>query len=38
MPTADPIICIFSLGGFSDYVREKAKNCRLIGIDDMYSI
>lgn len=38
MPTADPVICIFSLGGFSDYVREKAKNCRLIGIDDMYSI
>ena len=26
----------FSLSGFSDYVKENMKNCKLIGIDDMY--
>ncbi|MDE6245603.1 MAG: hypothetical protein K2M50_08105 [Treponemataceae bacterium] len=33
---SNPMICIFSLSGFSDYVKENAKNCKLIGIDDMY--
>ena len=33
---SNPMICIFSLSGFSDYVKENAKNCTLIGIDDMY--
>ena len=32
----DPTICIFSLGGFSDYVRKEAKGCILIDIKDMY--
>ena len=31
-----PIICIFSLGGFTKYVKENAGTCMLIGIDDMY--
>ena len=36
VPTSNPMICIFSLSGFSEYVKENAKNCKLIGIDDMY--
>ncbi len=36
LPVSNPLICIFSLSGFSDYVRVNAKNCKLIGIDDMY--
>lgn len=36
VPASNPVICIFSLSGFSDYVKENAKNCKLIGIDDMY--
>ncbi len=36
LPASNPLVCIFSLAGFSEYVREKAKNCRLIGIDEMY--
>ena len=36
LPVADPIVCIFSLSGFSDYVKNNAGNCRLIGIEDMY--
>lgn len=38
MPVTDPMICIFSLGGFSDYVRDNSKGCRLIDIDEMYKI
>ena len=36
LPVSNPFICIFSLGGFSDYVTEHATDCLLIGIDDMY--
>ncbi|MBR5367882.1 MAG: AAA family ATPase [Lachnospiraceae bacterium] len=36
LPVTDPIICIFSLSGFSDHVKNNAGNCRLIGIEDMY--
>lgn len=36
MPVTDPTICIFSLGGFSDYVRQNAGSFKLIEIDDMY--
>ncbi len=36
IPAASPLICIFSLGGFSEYVKENAKGCRLITLDDMY--
>ncbi|MBR4669512.1 MAG: AAA family ATPase [Butyrivibrio sp.] len=36
LPTTNPLICIFSLGGFTDYTKKTAKGCRLISIDDMY--
>lgn len=36
LPVSNPLVCIFSLSGFSDYVKENAQNCKLIGIDDMY--
>lgn len=36
LPTTNPLICIFSLGGFTDYIKKTAKGCRLISIDDMY--
>ncbi len=36
LPARNPKICIFSLGGFSDYVKENAKGHLLVGIDDMY--
>lgn len=36
LPAIDPVICIFSLHGFTDYVKNNAKNCKLISIDDMY--
>ena len=32
----NPIKCIFSLGGFSDYVRKNAKDCILVDINEMY--
>lgn len=32
----NPAICIFSLGGFSDYVCKNATKCILIDIKDMY--
>ena len=32
----NPLICLFSLNGFSDYVRENSNGCRLICLDDMY--
>jgi AAA+ ATPase superfamily predicted ATPase len=36
IPASAPVICIFSLGGFTKYVKENAGTCMLIGIDDMY--
>ena len=36
VPTDNPTLCLFSLGGFSQYVKENAKRCRLITLDDMY--
>ncbi len=36
IPANSPLICVFSLGGFSEYVKENAKNCKLITLDDMY--
>ena len=36
LPVTDPVICIFSLHGFTDYVKNNARNCKLIKIDDMY--
>ncbi len=36
LPVKDPVICIFSLGGFTDSVKKNAGSCKLIGIDDMY--
>ena len=37
IPASNPLICVFSLGGFSDHVKEKNTVCKLIGIDDMYT-
>jgi len=34
---SNPLVCFFSLSGFSDFIRKNAQNCKLIGIDDMYS-
>ncbi len=36
VPSTDPSICIFSLGGFTESVRKNPGKCTLIGIDDMY--
>ena len=36
IPASAPMICIFSLAGFTKYVKENAGTCMLIGIDDMY--
>ena len=36
LPVTDPLICLFSLNGFTDDVKKSAKNCRLISIEDMY--
>ncbi len=36
LPVSNPLICIFSLSGFSDYVKENAQGCKLVGIDEMY--
>jgi hypothetical protein len=38
LPTVQPVVCVFSLGGFTDYVRENANGCRLITLEDMYSV
>ncbi len=38
LPAADPLICIFSLSGFSDYVKENASGYILIDIDSMYYV
>jgi hypothetical protein len=37
IPANNPVVCIFSLGGFSEYVQENAKDCKLITLDDMYN-
>ena len=36
LPVTDPVICLFSLNGFTDSVKKNAGNCRLISIEDMY--
>ena len=36
IPANQPLLCIFSLQGFTDYVKENAKNCKLISIEEMY--
>ena len=36
VPANDPVICLFSLSGFTKYVEDNAKNVLLISIDDMY--
>ena len=33
----DPVVYIFSLSGFTEYVKENAGKCRLVGIEDMYA-
>lgn len=37
IPATNPVVCIFSLGGFSKYVKENAKGWNLITLDEMYS-
>ena len=37
IPANNPIVCIFSLGGFSEYVKENANGCKLISLDEMYN-
>ena len=37
IPATNPVVCIFSLGGFSEYVKENAKGCKLFTLDDMYN-
>ncbi|MCR5357575.1 MAG: AAA family ATPase [Lachnospiraceae bacterium] len=36
IPANNPLICIFSLSGFTDYVKKNSGKCKLIGIDEMY--
>ena len=36
LPASEPTVCIFSLSGFTDYVKQNAGKCRLIDIDEMY--
>ena len=36
IPVSNPQICIFSLSGFTKYVKENAGTCKLIGIDEMF--
>ena len=36
LPSTEPTVCIFSLSGFTEYVKENSGKCRLISIDDMY--
>ena len=38
IPASNPLVCVFSLGGFSEYVKENAKGCKLITLDDMYTL
>ena len=37
IPANNPIVCIFSLGGFSEYVKDNSKGCKLISLDEMYN-
>ena len=36
LPVTEPTICIFSLSGFTEHVKENSGKCRLICIDGMY--
>lgn len=36
IPANNPVICVFSLGGFSDYVKQNARGWKLITLDEMY--
>ena len=36
IPATNPVVCVFSLSGFSEYVKENASDCKLISLDDMY--
>ncbi|MBQ9608457.1 MAG: AAA family ATPase [Lachnospiraceae bacterium] len=36
IPSNNPLVCIFSLGGFSEYVKDNSKGCKLISLDEMY--
>ena len=36
LPVNNPQIFIFSLSGFSDYVKQNADRCALVSIEDMY--
>lgn len=38
IPATNPEIYIFSLGGFTDHVKNNAGKCRLIDIDEMYRV
>ncbi len=38
LPVTDPDIYIFSLSGFTDYVKKNAGKCRLISIKEMYRV
>ncbi len=37
IPANNPVICIFSLGGFSEDVWKKTDLCRLISLEEMYT-
>lgn len=37
IPSNNLKVCIFSLGGFSDYVYDNATHCNLISLDEMYN-
>ena len=37
LPVIEPYICIFSLGGFSDYVLKNSGKTKLISLEDMYT-
>ncbi|SDB04106.1 ATP-binding protein [Eubacterium oxidoreducens] len=32
----NPLICVFSLNGYTDYVKDHASECKLFCIDDLY--
>ena len=38
IPATNPVVCIFSLAGFTKYVKENAKGLKLITLDDMYRV
>jgi len=37
IPANNPLICVYFLGGFSEYVKENAKEWKLITLDDIYN-